>query len=80
MAQRFPNETRTKLDHVPQRLSDEFADISSADVERDVSRVANALLERARFTDFVPLLTHRIVREALLDEGREQVRRAAVTS
>jgi len=80
MTERVLNETRTKLDHVPERLSDEFADVSAAAVERDVSQVAKVLLERARFTDFVPLLTHRIVREALLEEGHEQIRRAAVNS
>jgi len=77
MPQHVHSVTRTKLDHVPQRLSDEFADVSPADVEPKVAEVARVLLAEARFTDFVPLLAHRFVRERLLDEGHEQVRRAA---
>jgi hypothetical protein len=77
MAQPVVEDTKAKLQHLPQRLSDEFPDISPADVETDVAEVSRVLLEHARFTDFVPLLTHRLVREHLLDEGHEHVLRAA---
>ncbi len=64
-----PHETERKLEHVPERLLDEFPEVPAEPVEREVRAVARQLLGRARFTDFVPLLVHRFVREALLDRG-----------
>jgi hypothetical protein len=77
MTQAVLVDTKLKLDHVAYRLSDEFRDISAADVQQDVAEVSRILLAHARFTDFVPLLTHRFVREHLVDEGHEHLLRAA---
>ncbi len=67
-----PHETQKKLDHVPERLLDEFPDVPLEPVKREVREVARQLLSRARFTDYVPLLVHRFVREALLDRGAKR--------
>ena len=67
-------DTEKKLDHVPERLIDEFPDVPEEPVERDVRAVADRLARRAKFTDFVPLLVHRFVRERLLDLGARRDR------
>jgi len=71
------SETVLKLEHVPGRLVDEFPDVPRDEVMRTVGRVSHALLRVARFTDFVPLLTHRYVRERVLDAGYRRPSRAA---
>ncbi|HEY7465089.1 MAG TPA: hypothetical protein VIB47_00195 [Dehalococcoidia bacterium] len=60
-------DTQRKLEHVPERLLDEFEDLPREPVQREVQGVAGQLLRQARFPDFVPVLTHRFVREHLLD-------------
>ena len=60
-------ETKRKLDHVPERLRDEFEDVDPGAVEGEVLAISNVLLENASFPDFVPLLTYRYAREHLLD-------------
>ena len=62
-------ETRRKLDHIPDRLEEEFPDEPADRVEREVGVVSDELLRRARFADYVPLLVHRFVRERMLDRG-----------
>ena len=69
MTVRVTGETKAKLEHVPQRLRDEFADVDPAAVEDEVAEVADSLLEQARFPDYVPLLAYRYTREHLLDEA-----------
>ena len=68
------SDTKQKLEHLPQRLSDEFADVEPGEIEREVVEVADTLLREAHFPDFVPLLAHRVIREHLLDEGHEPQR------
>src|SRR5262245_786291 len=70
-------ETRRKLSHIPERLTDEFPDEPDERVELEVEAMSDRLLMRARFTDFVPLLVHRFVRERLRNRGARQ--RAAFT-
>jgi len=69
-------ETPRKLDHLPTRLSQEFSGVTPDDVRPGVVEVAQRLLGHARFTDYVPVLTYRYVREHLLDQGH-RLRRAA---
>jgi len=65
MALRVVGETKRKLEHVPQRLRDEFPEIDPAEVVEETAEIAEALLEQARFPDYVPLLTYRYAREHL---------------
>jgi hypothetical protein len=62
-------DTERKLEHIPERLFSEFPDLPREPVRREVRSVAQQLLRRARFTDFVPLLVHRFVREHMLELG-----------
>lgn len=62
-------ETRRKLEHVPDRLEEEFPEEPADRIEREVDVVSDELLRRASFPDFVPVLVHRFVRERLLDRG-----------
>ena len=68
------DEIRTSMNRLPQRLSDEFDDVEPRSVRTDVEEIAEALLDEARFPDFVSLLTYRFTREHLLDEGHEPAR------
>ena len=70
-------ELEEPLYRVRQRLSDEFDDIDLGSVRTEVDEVAEALLEEARFPNFVPLLTYRFTREHLLDEGHRPSREIA---
>jgi hypothetical protein len=72
MPAKVTGETRRKLEHVPDRLEDEFPYEPADRVEREVDVVSDELLQRARFPDYVPLLVHRFVRERLLDRGAER--------
>jgi hypothetical protein len=67
-------ETRQKIDRLPERLSDEFADVAPQEIQEEVDELAEALLEEARFEDFVPLLAYRQSRDQLLEEGHEPSR------
>jgi hypothetical protein len=64
--------TRTKLEHSARALKTEFDAVPYAVIAADVEATARSLLERARFDDYVPILTHRYVRDRL--------RRAAAAS
>ena len=64
------------------RLIDMAPAVELKAVEHEVAEVAGALLEQARFPDFVPLLAYRYTREHLLDDGYVlddgyEIRRAA---
>jgi hypothetical protein len=68
------SETKEKIDKLPERLSEEFADVEPSTVEKEVAEVAQDLLHDAKVEDFVPLLAHRYIRERLLEEGHEPLR------
>jgi hypothetical protein len=55
-----------RLQRIPRHLRAEFPNVPLDDIERDVDQSLSALIETARFFDFVPLLVHRAVRERLL--------------
>jgi hypothetical protein len=59
--------TRSRIDHATRRLTTEFGDAPPALIGAAVEAVATRLLEHARFDDYVPVLVHRYVREALRD-------------
>jgi hypothetical protein len=61
-------ETKQKLEHVPERLTEEFPEIDPEQVTREVTEVAGALLQVARFPDYVPLFAYRFTRERLVDQ------------
>jgi hypothetical protein len=66
MESMLPSEgTRAKLDRLSSELRREFSHLPAAWVEQTLERVADDLLARARFQDFVPLLVHRRAREQL---------------
>ncbi len=56
---------RRGLEHVAERLEDQFGGVDGRLVQAHVHVVAKRLLDRARFPDFVPLLTERYARERL---------------
>jgi hypothetical protein len=74
MPLRVSDETKQKIERVPERLSDEFSDVAPSDVKEEVKEVTEDLLEEAKFEDFVPLLAYRRARENRLDEGHEPSR------
>jgi Protein of unknown function (DUF3562) len=55
-----------RLQRIPRDLGVEFPNVPREEIERDVDQSLSALIEAARFCDFVPLLVHRAVRERLL--------------
>jgi hypothetical protein len=59
-----------RLKRLPQDLQHEFPDVPADTIERNVDVGARALMAGARFTDFVPVLVHKAVREQLLSEAR----------
>ena len=67
-------DTEIKLEHVEKRLLAEFPDVQPEPVLQEAHVVEEQLLRRARFTDYVPVLVHRFMRERLLD--RRRARRA----
>jgi hypothetical protein len=71
---RVTGETKQKLDHLPERLSDEFEDVAPSEVREEVKEVTDTLLSDAQFDDFVPLLAYRYTREHLLDDGHKPSR------
>lgn len=54
-----------RLKRVPCDLKDEFPQVPLEDIERDVETVTRDLGRTAHFTDFLPLLVHRAVRDRL---------------
>ena len=54
-----------RLRRVPCDLRDEFPQVPLADIERDVDSTTRDLIKTAHFTDFLPVLVHRAVRERL---------------
>jgi hypothetical protein len=69
MTLQLAGELRQKLEHMPQRLAEDFPDANPDQVEREVEDVAEGLMKTARFGDFVPVLAYRYAREHLLDES-----------
>lgn len=59
-------DTERRVQRIPADLKAEFPDVPSDVLEHDVDEGARELIENARFTDFVPVLIHRSVREQLL--------------
>jgi hypothetical protein len=57
--------TIRKLEHLQGTLEIEFSQVPTQVVDLHVMAVAEQLLERANFDDFVPLLTDRYVRAEL---------------
>ena len=55
-----------RLERLPQELHDEFPQIPVETIQQDVTTDAQAMIAEAHFTDFVPLLVHRAVRQRLL--------------
>jgi len=54
-----------RLKRIPSDLQVEFPDVPLDEIERTVDAGRREPTETARFTDFVPLLVHRAVRERL---------------
>jgi len=54
-----------RLKRVPCDLKDEFPQVPLEDIERDVESTTRDLRTTAHFTDFLPLLVHRAVRDRL---------------
>ena len=54
-----------RLKQVPCDLKDEFPQVPMEEIKRDVDNATRGLGDKARFTDFLPVLVHRAVRERL---------------
>jgi hypothetical protein len=57
--------TRTKLEHSAKMLAAEFDGVPQAVIAHQVAATAALLLENASFDDYIPILTHRFVRQRL---------------
>jgi Amt family ammonium transporter len=77
MAIRTDEEITRSLGRVEQQLCAGFPDVSSEVVHREVAQVAQVLLDVARFTNFVPLLTYRYARERVRNRERAELPEAA---
>ena len=69
------SETNRKLGHVADRLCAEFSEFDRATARVEVASASQALIGRARFLDFVPLLTYCYAKERL--QGGARVLRSA---
>jgi hypothetical protein len=65
--------TEVKLERSKQALVAEFRSVAPDEIARRVDEIAHALLESARFDDFVPVLVHRYTREALHERTRSEM-------
>jgi hypothetical protein len=72
MASLTPDVAR-RLERLPEDLRAEFPSVQLETIRGDVDTHARELLESARFDDFVPVLVHRAVREALRSRGNTPV-------
>jgi hypothetical protein len=59
--------TLVKLEHCTKILAAEFSSVPRARIAYEVETHSTRLLETANFDDFVPILTHRYVRDQLRD-------------
>ena len=59
-----------RLERLPEDLQAEFPDVGLEPIQGDVDTHARELLTSARFDDFVPVLVHRAVREAIRTRRR----------
>ena len=57
--------TQKKIEYGARILMKEFETLPGDQVEAEVRSVAAALLDHARFDDYVPILAHRFAREHL---------------
>jgi hypothetical protein len=57
--------TRTKLEHSAKMLAAEFDGVPQAVIAHQVDAAAALLLKTASFDDYIPVLTHRYVRQRL---------------
>jgi hypothetical protein len=64
-------ETLRKLVHLTEEVRQEFPYLSAEHVERQAKLIADELLARANFDNFVPLLTTRYLRERLAAHEHE---------
>jgi hypothetical protein len=60
-------QTQRRLARVIERLSELFPDMDPAILSYEVRVVSRSLIAEARFCDYVPVLTYRLVRERLED-------------
>jgi hypothetical protein len=63
----FRAATKAKLELSTKILAREFKAVPHALIASEIEATAARLLEGARFDDFVPILTHRYVRDRLKD-------------
>ena len=54
-----------RLKQIPCELKDEFPQVPLDTIEHDVDVETRQLTESAQFTDFLPVLVHKAVRERL---------------
>jgi hypothetical protein len=65
--------TVARLEHSTKMLASEFKTVPKAVIASEVEATAIRLLENARFDDFVPILTHRYVRNRLRQDASAPV-------
>jgi hypothetical protein len=58
-------ETRVRLEYIGQVLIREFDTVPAVVVLSEVDTATNALVARAKFDEFIPILAHRFAREQL---------------
>ena len=61
----LPTDVARRLERLPEDLQSEFPDVPLETIKHGVDSGASSLLASARFSDFVPVLVHRAVREQL---------------
>lgn len=61
----LPADVARRLERLPEDLQSEFPDVPLETIKHDVDSGARSLMAGARFSDFVPVLVHRAVREQL---------------
>jgi hypothetical protein len=61
--------TRRKLDRLPEVLGAEFPGVSAEVVRLEIDTITRELIAEARIEDFVPVLVHRFARDHLLALG-----------
>jgi hypothetical protein len=58
-------DTAKRLERLPHDLHAEFPEVPMQTIEHDVQEGVRELISNARFTDYVPLLVHKTIRERL---------------
>jgi len=62
-------ELARRLEELPRELQAEFPHVPLDSIEHGVSVHLHELIDHAHFTEFIPLLVHKAVREDLLVEA-----------